>query len=238
MIRYLTALLLTLSVSLGLNGQSFWFGVKGGVAMANQSWGSGGNTLGVNRNPIFPLNGDFFVESLDEDKKGALYAQLGYHGRGSSVRFFSSFGQFNPLVKYKFHNAVLELGAKKSFDLLEQFGSYFILGVRGEYTFGSNLSVQTANLGQIVSPEYIRHFNYGVTFGGGFEKILTEMSNAFIEFSIQPDLSFQYEQFPIDNVRNPWVPNERIDLPLTQVRNLTIEAKIGIKFLRKVIYID
>ncbi|MCZ2102508.1 MAG: hypothetical protein LC107_13335 [Chitinophagales bacterium] len=222
-----------------MHAQSFWFGVKGGMAMNNQSWGSGSASLGINRSALFTMNGDIFAETLDEDKKGALYAQLGYHTRGSALRYFSVLSDFRSNVKYKFNNIVLELGAKKSLDLIPGMNAYFILGVRGEYTVGSNLDAITrTNIGELVSPDYIRNLNYGVTFGGGFEKEVSELSNVFIEFSIQPDLSFQYEQFPIDNIRNPWIPNERVDLPLTQVRNLSIEAKVGIKFLRKVIYLD
>ena len=86
--------------------------------------------------------------------------------------------------------------------------------------------------------DYVRKFNYGVTFGGGFEMEMSELSNVFVEASIQPDYSFQYEHFGIDNIRNPWVPNERIDLPPTQVSNLSIELKVGVKFLRKIEYID
>jgi len=220
-----------------MQGQGYWFGVKGGLAMNNQSWGSGTSNFGINRSALFTLNGDIFTETLDEDKKGALYAQLGFHTRGSALRYYSNFYDFNTNVKYKFQNIVLELGAKKSLEISEKLSTYFILGIRGEYTVGNNLGSVTS-FGELVSPDYIRKFNYGVTFGGGFEQVVSELSNIFVEFSIQPDLSFQYEQFPIENIRNPWVPNERINLPLTQVRNLSIEAKVGIKFLRKVIYID
>lgn len=220
-----------------MQGQGYWFGVKGGLAMNNQSWGSGTSNFGINRSALFTLNGDIFTETLDEDKKGALYAQLGFHTRGSALRYYSNFYDFNTNVKYKFQNIVLELGAKKSLEISEKLSTYFILGIRGEYTVGNNLGSVTS-FGELVSPDYIRKFNYGVTFGGGFEQVVSELSNIFVEFSIQPDLSFQYEQFPIENIRNPWVPNERINLPLTQVRNLSIEVKVGIKFLRKVIYID
>lgn len=220
-----------------LSGQSYWFGAKGGVAMNNQSWGNGGTGLSFNRNPLFSLNGDIFLESYDELKKGALYAQLGYHTRGSALRFISFNNSFNSLVKYQFRNVVLELGAKKSLNLDKEFDTYFFMAVRGEYTVGDNLN-SFVNFNEIISSEYIRKFNYGITVGGGFEMEMSELSNVFLEFSIQPDLSFQYEQFPIENIRSPWPPNDRISLPLTQVRNLSIEAKVGFKFLRKIEYID
>ncbi len=237
MYRSIPLFVICLLFNISINAQSYWFGFKGGLAMNNQSWGDGSASIGINRNALFTLNGDIFAETLDKDNKGALYAQLGFHTRGSSLRYFSNFYDFRTNVKYKFHNIVLELGAKKSLELDEKMNAYFILGIRGEYTIGNNLGSLTS-FGELISPDYIRKLNYGVTFGGGFERNLTDMSNIFVEFSIQPDLSFQYEQFPLENIRNPWIPNERITLPLTQVRNLSIEAKIGIKFLRKVIYID
>lgn len=217
--------------------QSYWFGAKGGFAMNNQSWGDGFGNVGANRDAMFSFNGDAFVESYDEEKKGALYAQIGFHTRGSALRFFSFNNSFNALSKYKFHNVVLELGAKKPFFSSEEYTPYLILGIRGEYTIGNNLNT-VSQFAEIVNADYVRKFNYGVTFGGGFEMEMSELSNVFVEGSIQPDYSFQYEHFGLDNIRNPWVPNERINLPPTQVRNLSIELKVGVKFLRKIEYID
>lgn len=220
-----------------VNAQSYWFGAKGGLGYNNQSWGNGGTGVTFNRNPLFSFNGDIFVESYDELKKGALYAQFGFHTRGSGLRFFNQFNDFNTVVKYKFHNLVLELGAKKTLNLGKEVEPYFIMAVRGEYTIGNNLG-NFNSLVSIVDPKFIRKFNYGVTIGGGFEMVMSELSNVFLEFSVQPDFSFQYEQFPIDNILSPWGGNQYISLPLTQVKNLSIEAKVGVKFLRKVEYID
>ncbi|MFN8337583.1 MAG: hypothetical protein U0T36_01035 [Saprospiraceae bacterium] len=220
-----------------INGQSYWFGAKGGLGYNNQSWGNGGTGVSFNRNPLFSFNGDIFVETYDELKKGALYAQFGYHTRGSGLRIFNQFSAFNTVAKYKFNNLVLELGAKKSLNLGKEVDPYFILGVRGEYTVSNNLG-NFNSLVSIVDPQFVRKFNYGVTIGGGFEMQMSELSNVFLEFSVQPDFSFQYEQFPIDNILSPWGTNEYITLPLTQVKNLSIEAKVGVKFLRKVEYID
>lgn len=230
-------LFFTLGLTTHLTSQSFWFGAKTGAAMNLQSWGSGGSGLSFNRSPLFSINGDIIVESYDELKKGALYAQVGLHTRGSSLRFFSFNNNFNDLQKYKFHNVVLELGAKKSLNLKNDFDPYFIMGVRCEYTIGNNFE-DLVTFNSLVYPEYIRKLNYGITVGGGFEMVMSELSNVFLEFSVQPDLSFQYEQFPISNVRSPWPPYDPINLSLTQVRNLSIEAKVGFKFLRKVEYID
>jgi len=218
--------------------QSFWLGAKGGAAMNFQSWGNGSFSGSVNRDPLFSLNGDIFIESYDEYNKGTLYAQVGYHTRGSSFRFFSFNNTFTEQQGFKFRNIVLELGAKKSLNLDKELDPYFILGIRGEYTIGTNLD-DYINFGSLYYPinEFVRKFNYGVTAGGGFEMKMSELSNVFVEFLLQPDLSFQYEQQPIFNVIDPWT-SQPVNLGLRQVRNLSIELKVGLKFLRKVEYID
>ena len=218
--------------------QSFWFGAKGGAAMNFQSWGDGSFSGSVNRDPLFSLNGDIFIESYDEYKKGTLYAQVGFHTRGSSFRFFSFNNTFTEQQGFKFRNIVTEVGAKKTLNLGKELEPYFILGIRGEYTIGTNLDYYI-NFGSLYYPvsEFVRKFNYGVTAGGGFEMKMSELSNVFVEFSLQPDLSFQYEQQPLFNVIDPWT-SQPVNLGLRQVRNLAIELKIGVKFLRKVEYID
>jgi len=218
--------------------QSFWFGAKGGAAMNFQSWGNGSFSGSVNRDPLFSLNGDIFIESYDEYNKGTLYAQVGYHTRGSSFRFFSFNNTFTEQQGFKFRNIVLELGAKKSLNLDKELDPYFILGIRGEYTIGTNLD-DYINFGSLYYPinEFVRKFNYGVTAGGGFEMKMSELSNVFVEFLLQPDLSFQYEQQPIFNVIDPWT-SQPVNLGLRQVRKLSIELKVGLKILKKVEYID
>ncbi len=218
--------------------QSYWFGAKGGAAMNFQSWGDGSFSGSVNRDPLFSLNSDIFIESYDEYKKGTLYAQVGYHTRGSSFRFFSFNNTFTEQQGFKFRNIVAEVGAKKTLNLGKELEPYFILGIRGEYTIGTNLD-DYINFGSLYYPvsEFVRKFNYGVTAGGGFEMKMSELSNVFIEFSLQPDLSFQYEQQPLFNVIDPWT-SQPVNLGLRQVRNLAVELKVGVKFLRKVEYID
>lgn len=218
--------------------QSYWFGAKGGAAMNFQSWGDGSFSGSVNRDPLFSLNSDIFIESYDEYKKGTLYAQVGYHTRGSSFRFFSFNNTFTEQQGFKFRNIVAEVGAKKTLNLGKELEPYFILGIRGEYTIGTNLD-DYINFGSLYYPvsEFVRKFNYGVTAGGGFEMKMSELSNVFIEFSLQPDLSFQYEQQPLFSVIDPWT-SQPVNLGLRQVRNLAVELKVGVKFLRKVEYID
>lgn len=203
-----------------------------------QSWGDGSFGGSINRDPLFSLNGDIFMESLDDLRKGSLYVQAGYHTRGSALRFFSFNNSFSELQGFKFRNLVAEVGAKKPLNLIKSLDPYFVLGVRGEYTLNTNLD-DFLNYGSLFYPvnEFVRKINYGLTFGGGIEKVVSEVSNLFFEFTIQPDLSFQYEQQPLNNVIDPWT-RQPVSIGLRQVRNLSIEVKAGIKFLRKVIYED
>jgi hypothetical protein len=215
-----------------------WFGVKAGPGVNFQSWSDGSFSNSSNTSPLFSLNGDLFVESYDEEKKGSLYAQLGFHTRGSSFRFLSFNNTFTDVQGFKYRNLVLELGARKPFDLDKEFDPYFILGIRGEYTVGTNLD-NYLSFGSLFYPvnDFVREFNYGVTLGGGFETYLSELTNVFVEMSLQPDLSFQYMQPPLFNITEPWT-QQTINLPLRQSRNLSIELKAGVRFLRKVEYID
>ena len=93
--------IIVMALHFQLNGQSFWFGAKGGGAMNFQSWGQG-LTQSINRDPLFSLNGDIFIESFDEFNRGSLYAQFGYHTRGSSIRFVSFNNLFETQSKLTF----------------------------------------------------------------------------------------------------------------------------------------
>lgn len=230
-------LMLFISIPGYMDGQSFWFGAKGGGAMNYQSWGQG-LTQGINRDPLFSLNGDIFIESFDEFNKGSLYAQVGYHTRGSSIRFVSFNNLFATQQGFKFNNVVLEVGARKVFSIDKSIFPYYHVGLRGEYTVSTNLDDYRV-FNNLFYPlnDFVRKINYGVSFGGGFIKPITDLSDIFMDINISPDLSFQYEQPPLQNVIDPFTL-QRVDLPLRQVRNLSLELKVGIRFLRRVVYID
>lgn len=234
-------ILLSFSMLLSANivfGQSMWFGVKGGAAMNFQRWSDGSFSSSSNSSPLFSLNGDLFVESYDEEKKGSLYAQLGFHTRGSAFRFFSFNNTFTDVQGFKFRNIVLELGAKKPMNLGKEFDPYFILGVRGEYTVGTNLD-DYLSFGSLFYPvnDFVRKWLAGVTIGGGFETRLSDLSNVFVEISLQPDFTNQYFQPPLFNIIDPWTL-QTININQREERNLSFEVKVGARFLRKVEYID
>lgn len=209
--------------------QSFWFGPKGVVSFNLQQWD------GFEMNPYLALNADFFIESEDDTSRSSLYAQLGYHTRGSSTRvnFFNG-DAFNQ--SFQFDNLVLEVGAKKKLTSQVNKGPYYLLGIRGEYTLGTNLN-EYSRFMSVFYPveEFVRKFNYGVTVGGGWEFDFGELYGGLIELTINPDLSKQYEQPPLMNIINPFNGQE-VNLRQRNIRNLSFEVKFGLRFMRKVEY--
>ena len=227
-------IVLAFCFNVGLEAQSFWFGVKGGPALSFQRWDS------FDPNPLLVVNGDFTLESYKEDSPSSLYAQLGYHTRGSSLRVFSqNTNLFEGNRGFKFNNIVLEIGAKRMVDLNSKFNPYYAIGIRGEYTINTNLS----DYERFMTPFYpndafVQKFLWGPSLNGGFEWRYEELVTPYLEFAIQPDVSDQYFQPPVNNVRSPFDPNQLINVRERIIRNITLELKVGIKFLRKVVYTD
>lgn len=210
------------------SAQSFWFGPKGVMSFNLQQWN------GFERDPYISFNGDIFIESEDEYSRSSLYAQLGYHTRGSATRV-NFFGGNAFSQSFQFNNLVLELGAKKMLTEAINSGPYYLLAIRGEYTLSTNLN----EFLRFESPyypveEFVRKVNYGVTVGGGWEFEFSELVGGVIELTINPDLSKQYEQQPIDVT----FMGQDFTLQERNVRNLSFEVKFGLRFMRKVEYID
>jgi len=194
-----------------------------------QKWNS------YERDILFTPCIDVFSESHD-DELNKLYASIGYHTRGSTVRGFG-FNAYNP---YKFNNLVLELGGKRMLTTEKKYNGYYMLALRAEYTLSTNLSERGGtSIYNLVSDDFVNKFNYGATVGGGFEMEMGYSKVAFIELSVNPDLSKQYEQtetLTIENpnpIPNPIGTNQFITIVPQEVRNVSLELKVGIKFLRE-----
>jgi hypothetical protein len=231
-------MLLGLLLHFSTFSQSFWFGAKTGIALNWQSWGNGLSN-GLDRNQLLSIPLDLFIESYDEESAGSFYAQLGYKKRGSAYRFFNSFNATNTNQRYEFNNLSLELGISKPINkTIAGMVPFYKFALRGEYTLSTNLEeFLVFNSPYFPSDDFVKKFPWGVTAGGGFTLELADMYGLIFDFSICPDIGFQYEQPPIANVREPFT-NQIISLDLRQVRNLSFEAKVGLRFLRKVEYID
>lgn len=219
------AVLLTVSTTLLTAQLGTYYGVKGGLGINNQQWSGR-----VNNQLLFTPNIDFMAETYDPGSLSSLYSQIGYHQRGSGLGGFG----FQRFATYRFHNISVEVGGKRKATDGEKWDSYYMLGLRGEYTVASNLNEDAAaSLFNLVLSEYVRRFNYGVTIGGGFDYDLGNDRTLFFEVAFSPDLSAQYDQ-PINLVfPNPNTASQQQDITINaqQVRNFSLEIRVGYKWL-------
>jgi len=241
--RLLLVILLVTGIYLESPGQSFYFGPKLGPSIGFQRWEN------FQQSPLFSYHGAFFIESYSEDNPdNSLYAQIGWHNRGSAFRNQRFITVDNlivdvPTKNFIFSNAVLALGGKRKQTINKKLNSYYIIGLRGEYTVMTNLSEydsfnQYFNQPFYPDNQFVKKFNYGVTVGGGFEYKLSKMVAGILEFSVHPDLSRQYEQPPLGSIPDPWNPGNLVTLREKRIKNITLEISLGFRFLRKVIYLD
>ena len=231
-IRYILTFLICLS-ALSLSAQSFHFGPKGGLGIGYQQWNNS------DRSPIIAGHIDLFMETLDDDGKGAIYGQLGLHTRGSSTRVRNLFSNRVGSTSFRYNNLSLGGGIKKRLDISRSPTLFYQAGIRVEYTLATNLDELEANniSGTFPVETFVRKFNYGITVGGGMEFDLGRNFEPFLEFNFMPDLSAQYDQFQSFEFLDPFTNTIRTIPPRT-VRNITLEVTLGLKFLREVIYVD
>jgi len=202
-----------------------YYGVKGGLGINNQNW-----DRGVNTGLIFTPLIDVFAESYDPGSLSRLYAQIGFHQRGSALGAFG----FRRIATYTYSNVVVELGGRRQAFENDTYIGYYLLGLRGEYTLASNVG-ETQSLYNLTDEAYLRRFNYGATVGGGFEYDLGDGTSVFLEVTFNPDLSAQYDQpvnliFPNPNAGQS--QNQFVNIPAQRVRNYSLEVKVGYKWLR------
>lgn len=238
-ILLLSLLLSSSFIAIGQGG--YYFGVKGGLCVGFQNWS------GFEQDPAYKYQGDLFIENRTEGDRFGVFAQLGYHVRGSALRnrtYNSVFGGITrpPAREFLFNNAVLGLGGKQKFDFGKSSKLFYSFGVRLEYTINTNLG-EYAEINQILKyypfddNTFIRKINYGILAGGGMELEVSEFFGLILELTVNPDFSNQYMQPAIPNVIDPYSGQTRT-LPERKIRNLSIELSLGFRFLRKVEYID
>ncbi|MEM1323807.1 MAG: outer membrane beta-barrel protein [Bacteroidota bacterium] len=227
--------------------QSYAFGVKGGMTVGFQRWNNG------ERDPLIGYHGITFIETAPEGNEFALFAQLGYHLKGGAIRqrrFTFLSNQTNSEVtvpartdRYEFHNLSLTLGGKQKYDFRTNTKVYYLIGIRGDYTFTTNLDEYedlNNNLGSLFYPvnAFVREFNFGATIGGGFEFLITDLISGIVEITVNPDFSRQYMQPPLQNVIDPFNPGNSRTIPELNLSNNTLELTVGLRFLHEIEYID
>ncbi len=239
---FLSILIIISSIS-GLLSQSFYFGIKGGSSIGYQKWET------FNQKPVLTYHVATFLESYSEDNPlNSLYVQLGYHNRGSALRNAIGITIYNeyyrlPTRNFLFHNISLGLGAKRKQDFKDNLKTFYSFGLRGEYTIGTNLA-KYADLNKRMSSLYypdelfVKKWTYGATVGGGLEYSFSELVEGLFEITINPDLSNQYDQPQLGSIIDPYHPGNTTTIPRRRIKNTTVEITIGIRFMRKVEYID
>ncbi|OAV43044.1 hypothetical protein [Lewinella sp. 4G2] len=230
----------------GVDWGGYLFGVKGGLSAGNQDWS------GLETEFLLGYHGALYLETIPAGGRFSFYGQLGYHTRGSRISRRRAF-RFDgnqvtlPSFDFRFQNISLGAGAKSVVAYTQVADLYYSLGLRIEYSISNNLS-KYDNVDSNIDPNYRLNFPfdspdtvnevvYGASFGGGAVFPLGETTSAFIELTAHPDLSFQYNQGPIENVIDPFSANTRT-IGARMIRNFTIELSVGIRFLRKWDYID
>lgn len=231
----------------GVDWGGYFFGVKGGLSLANQQW-SGLET------EILPVyHAALHYETIPNQGRFSFFTQAGYHLRGSRIsrrRGFSFNGQgvTLPADDFRFRNLSVAVGAKSVFSQVRFGDAYYLLGLRADYSISNNLGeydrLATAVAGGAAfrlnypfdSPDFINPFTYGAIFGAGILFPINEKMGGFLEISASPDFSFQYNQGPVENVIDPFGGAPRT-IGERQIRNLTIELSFGVRFLRSWRYV-
>ncbi len=212
------------------HGQGYVFGPKIGPTIGLQQWNS------LERDPLLSWHGALFIESYDEDSPSSLYAQLGYHNRGSAIRAFDFFTGSNFSSSFVFKNISLGVGAKRLIGD-GNWKPYYHFGLRLEYTVDTNLDEYEEFNQFLFYPIdiFVNKWNYGLSFGGGFQTQIAELIGAAFEFTISPDVSLQYEQMALSTPIQ--FPNGQVSsLGARNIRNLTFEASLVLRLHRKIEY--
>lgn len=221
--------------------QSTAFVPGAGLTLCTQRWDNS-----FDRDPLLKYHFVLGIESVNnEDDRSALLAQFGYHVKGSAnrIRYFVPNG---PNVVFKeeflFRNLSLLLAAKQKFDIGGNRKLFYAGGVRGEYTLSTNLKDLVDNNPFLVTfyPQdaFVRRWIFGISVGGGVEWMFRDLVGVQLNVWVHPDATLQYNQPPIPNVINPNFPGTTTTIPERRIRNVALEATLGLRLLRKVEYID
>jgi hypothetical protein len=232
---------------IGLSAQSTVFVFQGGPTLGTQRWN------GFDNGALLQWHGALSIESMNnDDDRSSVFAQLGYHVKGSSQRFFvqnlGSGNFFQQRDRFKFNNVSLILGAKmrKPIGPPDQgLRYYYFIGLRGDYTVSTNLASlrEQYQVGAAIYNIYpfegaVRRWIGGASLGGGIEFKLSDLVGGELKLSLHPDFTLQYRQPAIANVITGGQPGLPTTIGERNIRNTALELGVGLRLLRKVEYID
>ncbi|MBV6441611.1 MAG: hypothetical protein EPGJADBJ_03297 [Saprospiraceae bacterium] len=228
-----------------MTAQSTAYVFKSGLSIGNQKWDNS-----LDRQLLFRYHAALAVESINnEDDRFSMYAQFGYHVRGSAIRFRyfnigSGFLGDQYTQPFEFNNLSLQAGAKFRRPMGQQNSRFFYFGgLRGDYNLSNNLGElrlnnNFCNPGALPLEGGVQKWLFGLSMGGGIEWSFSELVGGQIEISLHPDITTQYRQGPIPNVIDQCTPGYTYTIPERRIRNTTIEISFGLRLLRKVIYTE
>lgn len=227
MYKYIVIFVFGILCTDSLLAQGFVWGPKGGFTLAGQ------NFTGYQRDLLSTWHGSLFIENLTEENKYGLYAQIGYHNRGSAIRtqrFVNMNGQtVGPRsFRSEFGNIALQLGGKQKFDLGVETKWYFGVGLRGEYNVNVSIPEIYPNIENLT-----KKFVYGANAMIGIEYMFDRLAGVVVEFNVAPDFS---DQIIVPAQRSVTNPNRII--PEQKIRNISYEISLGFRLVREVIYVD
>lgn len=230
MLRFLVILFI-LSLPCMAISQDFAFGFKGGLTVGFQKWNN------YERTPLPSYNGSIFIESLGNEGLFATFGQLGYHVKGSRLRYYYRHSSGELKRRHhdtEFRNLSLILGIKKSHVLnSKQLLGYYLLGVRGDYNLNYRLDVQS----NAFLEEDVNKITYGLTLGGGFQFPISPLIGATLEFQVSPDIRPQI-YYPKGKYKYTNHLGVLTPVNETKVINTVFEVTLGLRFLRLVEFMD
>lgn len=222
--------------------QSTAYIINAGPSVGFQKWDNGGD-----RQLLFKYHASIAVESVDnEDDRGSLFAQFGYHVKGSAnrYRFLFQGGGINAFSEeFRYNNLSLLLGAKQKFPMGATGRSryFYFGGIRGDYTLSTNIDELAS--GNFYAAAYypqigaMNRWMVGVSIGGGIQFEFGELVGGQVSLSVNPDLTSQINQ-PPGVVSDPFNPGQNITVSARRVRNTTVELSFGLRLLKKVVYVE
>lgn len=240
MARFVFAFLLTVVLSGQTTAQSTAYVFNIGPTVGLQKWDNGGD-----RQLLFKYHFSVAAESVDnENDNASLFAQFGYHVKGSANRLqllFQGGGIETYTEEFRYNNLSLLLGAKQKFPAGASGRSryFYFGGVRADYTLSTSIDELAGRniYGSFFYPQIgaMNRWMFGVSVGGGLQFELSELVGGQITLSVNPDLTSQVNQ-PPGLISDPFNPGGVINVGARRVRNTTLEISLGLRLLRKVVY--
>jgi hypothetical protein len=214
-----------------LSSQGPAYIIAGGPTLSNQ------RVSGFPREPFLRYHGYVSIESTSEINPNALYARLGYHIKGSAINirnFYDVDGNQYEGASYamEFHNLAFSVGVKQRRELGINKFYHYGFGIRGDY----NLNTKFGLLFQGFEGTENK-FTYGVNVDVGLELPLSELVGVIFEIGISPDFADQVF-IPPQDTGYTYPTGEPVILQQTQLRNVVIEARLGLRLWNKIIYTD